>query len=442
QQEWDDHDRHQKTLAPDLAKNYLESCAPNAVIFTFGDNDTYPLWYAQEVEGVRPDIRIINNSLLGIDWYVNQLRYKVNDADSLDLVWPAEKYMGNNRNYVLYRPRPNISQDTYFDLYDLMKNYIGSDDPAKMDNNGGEPINTFPITKVRIPVDQALVRKNGTANQSDSILSEFRFELPKRALLKNDLALLNIIAANQWKKPIYFTSPFGELGFGQFLRKEGMAYRLVPVVPKAPQNMWVTEQLLRRSPTVKDNDMTGMYNNMMTKFGFGGADKDGVYFDEENRRHLLNIRAMYGEMAGELGDAGRKDEAQKLLDKAEKGMNPANFPYALVSRYNSHNQTALVYLEAAYKAGKNDLAEKVRADVRKDLEQQQRYYEYMRAEKPDFFSHFERDDQNNRAMLGLLKAIEDRYAPQSAQPKPAGENPAVITPGKQNSDTPKKDTPR
>ncbi len=103
QQEWDDHDRSSKTLAPDLAKDYLESCAPNAIIFTFGDNDTYPLWYAQEVEGVRPDIRIINNSLLGIDWYINQLRRKVNDADSVDVIWTQEQIEGHNREYVRYR---------------------------------------------------------------------------------------------------------------------------------------------------------------------------------------------------------------------------------------------------------------------------------------------------------------------------------------------------
>ncbi len=105
QQEWDDHDRSGKTTAPDTAKDYLESCAPNAIIFTFGDNDTYPLWYAQEVEGVRPDIRVINNSLLGIDWYINQLRTKVNNADSLDVLWTPEQIEGHNREYLRYRPQ-------------------------------------------------------------------------------------------------------------------------------------------------------------------------------------------------------------------------------------------------------------------------------------------------------------------------------------------------
>src|SRR4029079_14036888 len=114
-----------------------------------------------------------------------------------------------------------------------------------------------------------------------------------------------------------------------------------------------------------------MYNNLMTKYAFGGADKNGVYFDEENRRHILNIREIYGEAAGNMADLGRKEEAQKLIDKCEAGINPNNLPYAMVSRYNGHNQTGLLYLEACYKSGKTELAEKVRVAIRKDLEQQE-----------------------------------------------------------------------
>ena len=131
QQEWDDHDRGKKVLARDLAKDYLESCAPNAILFTYGDNDTYPLWYAQEVEGIRPDIRVINNSLLGIDWYINQLRYKVNQSDSIDVIWDAEKIQGNNRNYVYINPRQDLSQESFYDAYTIMKDFVGSDDPIK-----------------------------------------------------------------------------------------------------------------------------------------------------------------------------------------------------------------------------------------------------------------------------------------------------------------------
>jgi hypothetical protein len=164
QQEWDDHDRSGKTTAPDIAKDYLESCAPNAVIFTFGDNDTYPLWYAQEVEGVRPDIRVINNSLLGIDWYINQLRYRINEADSIDVLWTPEQIEGHNREYLRHIEKGEAG--VYYDLYDVMKNVLGK---PNFDEETGRDVGygSFPVSKFRVPVDTALVRRNGTVNPDD-----------------------------------------------------------------------------------------------------------------------------------------------------------------------------------------------------------------------------------------------------------------------------------
>lgn len=412
---WDDHDRSHKTTAPDLARDYLESCAPNAILFSFGDNDTYPLWYAQEVEGVRPDIRVVNNSLLGIDWYINQLRYKINEADSIDMIWPADKIEGNKRNYVLYNPVPGIDQNAYYDLYDLMKNYVGSDDPAKIDNSRGEPLNFIPVSKVTVPVDRAVVLQNGTAQATDSILPALGFELPKRALLKNDLIILNIIAANQWKRPIYFTSPMGELGFGPYLRKDGLSFRLVPVVPKFTQMNWVADQSMRANglggTALRDNNLDVIYKNLIEKYRFGGANQKGVYYDEENRRHLLNIRSIFAEAAGNLADAGKKEEARQLLEKAEANILTENLPYAMVSRYNSHNQTALIYLEACYKADMKDLAAKVKAALEKDLKQQEAYYAHIRNTQPAYFGGFERTEApiNERLQL-VLKEIEAKYA--------------------------------
>ncbi|MEJ7685281.1 MAG: hypothetical protein WKG06_47035 [Segetibacter sp.] len=229
-QEWDDHDRSKKELAKDLARDYLESCAPNAILISFGDNDTYPLWYAQEVEGIRPDVRVMIFTLLSTDWHINQMRYKINQSDPIDVIWTADQIQGRKRDYVRYKQMPGVSDQQYFDLYDLMKNYIGSDDESKMMPAGNdEMINTFPVHKVSVQVDKNLVKQNGTVNAQDSVVSEVRFEIPKNILMKNDLALLNIIAANKWKRPIYFTSLFNELGFGSYLRKDGLAYRFVPV---------------------------------------------------------------------------------------------------------------------------------------------------------------------------------------------------------------------
>jgi hypothetical protein len=453
QQEWDDHDRSQKTLAPDLAKDYLESCAPNAILFTFGDNDTYPLWYAQEVEGVRPDIRIINYSLLGIDWYINQLRYKVNQSDSIDVIWSPEQIEGGKRDYVVYSPKANFKDDSYVRLYSLMKDYIGSDDPSTMDNSRGEPLNSFPVTKVAVPVDRNIVLQNKTANATDSIVSDVLFELPKRALMKNDLAILNIIAANNWKRPIYFTSPFDNLGFGSYLRKDGMTYRFVPIVTRNPQDNWEFEKEIARlekqyntslAPRqIYDINDDFTYKNLSDKFEFGGANKRGTYFDEENRRHLLNIRSLFGEVAGNLADVGRKDEAQKLIDKAEAGISPANMPYGLVSRYNSHNQTSLVYLEGCYKAGKLDVAERVRQAIRKDFEQQKKYYDYLQAEKPELLGGMAMTEQPlNDIFMKVLEAIERRYAPDKVKTPVETSTQPITTTIKNDSLTRAADSPK
>lgn len=422
QQEWDDHDRSKKTLAPDLARNYLESCKPNAILFSFGDNDTYPLWYAQEVEGVRPDVRLVNYSLLGIDWYINQLRYKVNEADSLDVIWSPEQLLGGKRDFVVYSPKPNIPDNRYYDLYDLMKNYIGSDDPSRMDMSRGEPLNSFPIRKVSVPVNRELALKNQIINPEDSVLPRLEFELPQKSLLKNELALLNIIAANSWKRPIYFTSPFGELGFAHFLRKDGLTYQLVPVSTESPRANWVMEQTISQieqayrtnlgGPPLLANNSSAMYNNL-SSFKFGGAANPGIYFDEENRRHLLNIRAVFAEAIGNLADEGKKQEALKLLEHIESGVSPQSLPYGMTSRFNSHNQTGLLYLEAAYKAGRADIAEKIRLSVRKDLEDQRKYYDYLKADRPEFYGGSLEGTEVllNEVMLQVLEAIEKHYDP-------------------------------
>jgi hypothetical protein len=364
------------------------------------------------------------------------------------VIWGPEQIEGDKRNYVVYDPK-KIAQNSYFDLFDMMKNYVGSDDDSKKDFSRGEPLNSFPVTKVAVPVDRNVVMQNQTVNANDSVLSVMRFELPQRPLMKNDLIILNIIAANNWKRPIYFTAPIGELGFSQYLRKDGLSYRLVPVINKFPQFNWVIENTISAieqanrvnlgGTQIRDNNNDVIYKNLMEKFAFGNAAKKGVYFDEENRRHLLNIRSVYAEAAGNLADAGRKDDAKKLLEKAEGGISTDNLPYGMTSRFNSHNQTGLVYLEACYKAGLTDLAEKVRKDVRKDLEEQKRYYNYLKAEHPDYYGGSLEGTEVflNDVMLQVLDAIEKRYAP-AATGTPSTERPQTITNGKDSVD--KKDS--
>jgi hypothetical protein len=363
-QEWNDHDRSKKTLARDNAKNYLESCAPNAILFTFGDNDTYPLWYVQEVEKVRPDIRIINTSLLGIDWYINQLRYKINKSDSMDVIWTPQQIMGQNRQYLQYAAAPNIPQESYYDLYDVMKNVLGQ----------GDNVSTFPVKKFKVPVDSALVRKNRTVNADDVVPGDMLFEVPGNDLTRDQLIILNIIASNGWKRPIYFTSPYNELGFQHYLRKDGITYRLVPVSPDAGINAdW-------------------MYNNLMTKFTNGHAATKGVYFDEENRRHLIGLRQAYAELAKDLVAKNRKEEARKIISKADSLIPGTNIPYGMPSRYEMHNQSTYLILEAAYECDAKEVAAKISKSLNADLNQQLDYY----ASLGDDMSRNQLDDILNR----------------------------------------------
>jgi len=310
----------------------------------------------------------------------------------------------------------------------VMKNVLGKDEP-----NNPSGVSSFPVRRFTIPIDTAAARQYGLSTGHDSTFTNMVFELRenKNVLLRNELIILNIIAANKWKRPIYFTSPYGELGFDQYLRKDGLSFRLVPVKHNYPQYKWIVDQTIRQTglggTSLRDINSDWVSKVLMDKFRFGGADKKGMYFDEENRRHLLSIRETYGEAAGILGDENRKDEANKLLQKCESMIRLDNMPYAMVSRFNQHNQTALIYLEGCYKTGNLELAEKVRKSIRKDLDQQKKYFDYLKTEREELFKSFGFEGEINDALLFVLDQVEKKYAPQT-QPKTIieGNNPPII----------------
>lgn len=390
-QEWDDHDRSKKQLARDVAKDFLESCAPNAILFTAADNDTYPLWYAQEVEGVRPDVRIVIMTLLGTDWLINSLRHKVNDSDPIDVIWSAEQTQGNKRDYIFYQSQPQFPDNRYYDLYDMMKNWVGSEDPSKKVSRGdGELYYTYPVRKLSVPVTEKVVRENGTVIPQDSVLKELRFEIPpKNVLLKSDLAILNIIAANNWKRPIYFTMPFNDLGFQQYLRKDGMAYRLVPVA----------------DPGLSTNST---YNLIMDpkRWSYGNTNLQDVYLDEINRSQLLNVRKADLELAFDLIFKNRNEEARKVLERDAKMISTENLPYGMTSRNNNHNTTSVGFLEACYRTGAKELAAKIHQSVKKDLQQQLAYYNTLDETKQENL-RFEINTTNN--LLQILQKLDEQY---------------------------------
>jgi hypothetical protein len=221
----------------------------------------------------------------------------------------------------------------------------------------GELINYFDHTKVMVPVDKSKVQTNGTVQSKDSVVDALRFEISKSYLFKNDAAILNIIAANQWNRPIYFTQPL-QIGFDDYLRQDGLTYRLVPVA-----------NARQRANT------DWMLDKILNKFRYGGATAKGIYYDEENRRHLVSIRNAHTILAMNLNAENRKEEAKKVLQHCDTKLPNTGLPYGMASRYgNDHNEKSYYFGVTAIEAGDVALGKKVLNDVRKDCQQQIAYY--------------------------------------------------------------------
>jgi hypothetical protein len=363
-EEWDDHDRSNKTLALDMARDYLESCPKNAILFTFEDNDTYPLWYAQEVEGIRPDVRVIVNTLAGSDWFMNQLRYKVNESAPFDVVFTQQQIQGDNRQVTYFVNMPGYDQNKYYDLRTSFKDVFATDDPKfTTEGNDGEMYHIYPMKKFSVLVNKQHVLATKAALPGDEIVDELQLDLSaKNYLLRGDLLMLALVATTNFERPVCFTSSsaISPLGLDKYVRQEGMVYRLVPVMNKSD---------------VPNVNIDAAYANMMQKFKYGAANKKGIYYDEENRRRLNYIRLAHSQVALQLVSAGQKEKARQLLEHFDRQYNANDFPYGMVSaRGNQHNAISVQYLQACYYAGDKNLAKKIDASVRKDLHQQLQYY--------------------------------------------------------------------
>lgn len=355
----DDHDRSNRTLALDTAKNTLGSCAPNAVLFTFGDNETYPLWYVQEVEGYRKDVRVINTSLLGIGWYIDQLNYRINDAMPVPMAWSREGYIGDHRNFIQYSDNPQIPKDKFFPLDEVVKFY-SSDDPAnQLPTSDGRKLNYLPSKNIVVPAaDAATLQSLGYAGGSDSMgitasPGEMRFTIGKDLLVKDELAQLAIlaqVAKEGWKRPIYYSS-LQELGaFGNlrdYLKLEGTVYRVMPFKPAIPQQPSMTGE-------GGHLDVDKTLDLFMNKYTYGGAERTNAYFDEKNRIMFAPYRINVSRLADELTARGRQADAIKVLDKVMAGISERSAPYDGASLY-----MAVSYLRAGAKDKAKSLMNKI-----------------------------------------------------------------------------------
>jgi hypothetical protein len=306
---WHDHDRSGRYTTRAYAYNYLNSCAPNAILFTYGDNDTFPLWYLQEVEGIRTDVRVVNTMLFSMDWYFDQMKKKAYESDPLPISLTNDKYVGEKRNrvYIVEKIKK------YIELKQALE-FVASDNPDTKTISGyDQQLDFLPGRNFFIPIDKKQVLANGTVEPRDSklITDTIKFTIKGSSIEKSQLGILNIIANNNWKRPIYFVAcnNEGTVGLDEYMQCEGFAYRLVPVKTKFSNAL--------DCGRIKTEIM---YNNMMNKFDYGRMEAPDVYMDEFHKRTLsvLRFKTQFVRLANSLLAEHKKDSAIKVLDKCRQ----------------------------------------------------------------------------------------------------------------------------
>ena len=344
-QTWDDHDRSHRYTARDMAYNYLMTCGPQGILVTVGDNDTFPLWYIQEVEGVRTDVRILNTSLLGTDWYIDQMKYQMYESQPLPFSIPKELYAGGANDYLYI--------DELVDKPVTLKAAMGfvANPKARRVLSGGELVSTMPARKLLIPVNRKNVEKYGIVSpkQMDKVLDTLVISLPsgKSALSKPEMMVLNLLANYEWDRPIHFTALGGDLkiDLAKYMQFDGFAYRLVPFVCANRTT----------SPTV---DADWMYEQIMHVWRWDCFANPKMHVDYHNLltfEVLVPLRSIFTNTADALWDEGQKEKAIAVLDKMQEVVPPAFFPlHSILVLASLHSPSAVLKAAEIYAAAGED----------------------------------------------------------------------------------------
>jgi len=313
---WNDHDRSGRYTAFDFASNYLNSCKPNAILFTNGDNDTFPLWYAQEVEGVRTDVRVINLSYLGTHWYILQHERQAYDAAPAPFSFTMDQIAPGQRDIVYVNDKVKEA----YNLKDVI-NFVVSDDPrTKAKVRDENPESYIPTKNVWIDANPDLIKSKKVVEPEDDslIVPKVEWQIKGSYVYKNQLAVLDLLAHNNWDRPIYFAITVGNDGYynlQDYFQLEGLAYRLVPINTKS------------QAFELGHVNSKIMYDNLMNKFKWGGIDNPKVYLDENNLRMLMNMKNNFARLASKLLEEGKRDSAIAVLDRCEKVMPDSRVPF-------------------------------------------------------------------------------------------------------------------
>ena len=389
-QNWNDHDRSGKYTAVAMAKAYLASCDPNAILYTIGDNDTFPLWYAQEIEKIRTDVKIVNTSLFMTDWYIDQMKTKTYESNPLPISFNHDEYVGDKLDYVAYIPKT----ESRWEIKDFINFIKNPKSTVEMQN--GQTIHFYPTNKIRIPIDKNTIIKNKVVAEKyfDSILPYIDIEIKGNALYKNRLMMLDILANNNWKRPIYFSGGAFDnedyLWMKDYLQLDGMVYKLVPI----------------RTPIDKESgpmdmgqiDADKMYANVM-KWDWGNSESNRIYHDTETRRNSITYRSNLARLMDQLIAEGKKNMARNIIELAITKMPLDKFNY-----YSTIEPFAKGYYEVGEKAKAHQLLEKLMTKYKENLNY---YGNLSHSDQSDIAIDVITDIERYRSLLQVMKENGD-----------------------------------
>ena len=339
---WDDHDRSNRYTARELGMNYLRGIGKNGILVTHGDNDTFPVWYAQEVEGFRTDVRVVNTSLLGADWHIDQMKQAAYESSPLDLSIGKREYMQGENEYVLFYD----TRDTVLPLADVMKVFRHPD--AKIPLTSGRYVNYLASRKFSIPVNKENVIKYGILDErfADMIPSEIILEVPedKNGVTKPELFFLDLLSTYEWDRPLNFLSAGGDIQIGirDYLMFDGFTYRFIPIKNRTNRH---------------ENGFTDvheLYSKMTSVYSWESLKRNDWYVDYQNLytfAAVMSQREIFASVALELIEAGEDEKAIEMLDMCQEVIPEANFPLDLVLYGFNNEQNAIMMVEAYYLAG-------------------------------------------------------------------------------------------
>ncbi len=383
---WDDHNRAGKYAARDFANNYLESCDPDAILLTNGDNDTFPLWYVQEVEGKRTDIRVVNYMLSSGAWYVHQLGRKVYDSERLPLTLKPEQY---NKGVNMYIPIIERIKDRV-ELKDAINFIASENEQTKVPIQGGEKINYLPARKIRLTVDSAACVDNGIVppELADRIVPYIEWDIKQNYLYKNDLMLLDFLATNNWERPIYFANPSSVsdvFDVDEYCHLDGIVYKFMPVI---------ADHYIQGLGGILSGET---YDQLVNNSVWGNLNDPDVTVDRESMRNTAIIKQNYVRLAEALVKEGKSDSAILALDTCLYYFPQEKFPYDFYM---------LPFVEVYYAAGANEKANEL---VEVLVNNYQEFLDYYRALDQEYANYYEEEFQRSMALLQRLSQLAKQY---------------------------------